>query len=47
MTETVRFGTDTIGAVPRGWTATLTGRGAPRWTVEPDDTAPSKGAVLK
>jgi 3-keto-disaccharide hydrolase len=25
----------------------MTGRGSPKWTVERDDTAPSKGAVLK
>jgi hypothetical protein len=39
-------GTQT-GAAPDGWTATLTGSGAPKWTVESDETAPSKSKVLK
>ena len=30
-----------------GWTITMTGRGDPKWTVEKDDTAPSKSSVLK
>jgi hypothetical protein len=36
-----------IGAAPEGWTATLTGSGDPKWTVESDATAPSKSNVLK
>ncbi|MFX7082970.1 hypothetical protein ABTI41_20725, partial [Acinetobacter baumannii] len=36
-----------IGAAPEGWTATLTGSGDPKWTVESDRTAPSKLTVLK
>jgi hypothetical protein len=39
-------GTQT-GAAPEGWTSTLTGSGDPKWTVENDDTAPSKSKVLK
>ena len=40
--------TDTqIGAAPAGWLMTMTGSGSPRWTVEHDDTAPSKARVLK
>jgi 3-keto-disaccharide hydrolase len=39
-------GTQT-GVAPEGWTATLTGSGSPRWTVESDQTAPSKSNVLK
>jgi hypothetical protein len=35
------------GAPPPGWTATKTGSGEARWTVEKDDTAPSKPNVLK
>jgi hypothetical protein len=35
------------GAAPAGWTATKTGSGTPKWTVEKDDTAPSKPNVLK
>lgn len=45
--ETVTFNTDTVGAAPAGWTVTMTGRGAPKWTVEDDVTAPSKGRVLR
>jgi hypothetical protein len=47
MTETVNFDDSPIGSAPRGWTITMTGRGEPRWTVERDDTAPSKANVLK
>jgi len=36
-----------VGATPAGWTATLTGSGDPKWTVESDETAPSKAKVLK
>ena len=35
------------GAVPAGWTVTMTGKGAPSWTVEKDETAPSAPMVLK
>jgi hypothetical protein len=38
---------DALGTVPKGWTATRTGRGDPRWTVEQHQTAPSKRLVLK
>src|ERR1700716_1447845 len=41
------FENSQIGAAPEGWTATLTGSGDPKWTVESDDTAPSKSKVLK
>ena len=37
--NTARFETDPIGASPKGWTATKTGKGAPKWTVEQDRTA--------
>ena len=47
MAETIDFDADAAGAVPSGWTAGVTGRGASRWTVEPDVTAPSKPNVLK
>jgi len=47
LAQVVSFDTDPVGAVPKGWTLTMTGRGAPKWTVERDDTAPSKGQVLK
>jgi hypothetical protein len=38
---------DTVGATPKGWTATKTGRGEPKWTIEQDQTAPSKSKVVK
>src|SRR5437588_8806357 len=38
---------DQIGTTPKGWTATLTGKGSSKWTVEIDETAPSKSRVLK
>src|SRR5215213_5653201 len=43
----VSFETDAVGAGPKGWTATLTGKGEPKWTVEHDETAPSKLKVVK
>jgi hypothetical protein len=45
--ETVDFQADTAGAPPKGWIITMTGKGTPKWTVETDDAAPSKGKVLK
>jgi hypothetical protein len=45
--EPVSFEGDVIGAPPKGWTLTMTGKGAPKWVVERDDTAASKGNVLK
>jgi hypothetical protein len=47
VTEPVDFDGDAVGAPPKGWTLTMTGRGSPKWIVERDDTAPSKGQVLK
>ena len=41
------FDSSTIGSVPTGWTATQTGSGNAKWTIEKDDTAPSKPNVLK
>ena len=43
----VSFESNQSGAAPEGWTATLTGSGNPKWTVESDETAPSKSKVLK
>ena len=42
--ETASFENDAVGGPPRGWLPTMTGKGAPRWTVERDDGG---GAVLK
>jgi 3-keto-disaccharide hydrolase len=44
---TATFETDAVGAAPKGWTATSTGKGDPKWTIEQDQTAPSKLKVLK
>jgi hypothetical protein len=43
----VSFESNQIGATPEGWAATLTGKGDPKWTVESDETAPSKSNILK
>ena len=45
--ETVNFDTASAGQPPAGWTATRTGSGDAKWTIEKDDTAPSKPNVLK
>jgi hypothetical protein len=47
VAQDATFDTDTVGSPPKGWMLTMTGKGAPKWTVEQDDTAPSKGRVLK
>ncbi len=47
LAETVNFDDATSGAAPPGWTATKTGKGEAKWTIEKDDTAPSKPNVLK
>jgi len=48
LAETViNFDDAPAGQPPPGWTAGKTGTGTPKWTVENDDTAPSKANVLK
>jgi 3-keto-disaccharide hydrolase len=47
VASTTSFEADAIGGTPKGWTATKTGRGDPRWTVEQDPTAPSKLKIVK
>jgi hypothetical protein len=47
LNRAISFESNRIGAVPEGWTSTLTGSGDPKWTVESDATAPSKSNVLK
>ncbi len=47
QTTRVDFKNDQAGKPPAGWTATQTGSGRAVWTVEKDDTAPSKTSVLK
>jgi hypothetical protein len=43
----ISFESTQTGVAPEGWTATLTGSGDPKWTIESDQTAPSKSKVLK
>ena len=45
--ETVNFESGAVGQPPTGWTATKTGSGDAKWTIEKDETAPSKPNVLK
>src|SRR5713226_5302220 len=47
LADTVNFDNFTTGAPPPGWTATKTGTGAAKWTVEKDPSAPSQPNVLK
>src|SRR5216117_3750431 len=47
IAETVNFDDMKAGAPPPSWTATQTGSGAAKWTVEKDNSAPSKPNVLK
>jgi hypothetical protein len=42
--ETASFDADAVGGPPRGWLLTMTGKGAPKWTVERDEGG---SAVLK
>lgn len=45
--QTLNFDDAKLGQPPLGWTATQTGKGKAVWTVEKDDSAPSKPNVLK
>lgn len=45
--ETITFDQFNTGAPPPAWTATKTGKGESKWTVETDPTAPSQPKVLK
>ena len=47
MAETVTFEQAIAGSAPAGWTMTKTGQGEPKWTIEADPSAPSKGPILK
>ena len=47
IAETINFDDMKSGAAPVGWTATQTGSGRAKWSVEKDDSAPSKPNVLK
>ena len=45
--QSVNFDDEKPGALPANWLGAKTGSGTPRWTVEKDDSAPSKPHVLK
>ena len=45
--QTVNFDNLQPGAPPPGWNAAQTGSGQAKWSIEKDDTAPSKPNVLK
>lgn len=45
--EIINFDTAKPGELPPGWIGTATGKGNPKWTVEKDESAPSKPNVLK
>ncbi len=47
LADAVNFDNLKAGAPPPGWTATRTGTGEAKWTIEADATAPSKPNVLK
>jgi hypothetical protein len=45
--ETDNFDKEKPSAVPAGWSCGVTGKGNPRWVVEPDPSAPSAPNVLR
>jgi hypothetical protein len=45
--ETVSFDTDSPGSLPMAWQEGVTGRGAAKWAVVQDESAPSKPNVLR
>jgi len=47
LADAVNFDSFKTGAPPPGWTATKTGSGEAKWTIEADSTAPSQPNVLK
>ena len=47
MAETINFDKEKAGGLPAAWSAGVTGRGSPKWTVEQDASAPSPPHVLK
>src|SRR2546422_4611359 len=47
LADTVNFDNAETGMPPTDWTATQTGKGEAKWTIEKDNTAPSKPNVLK
>src|SRR5438876_752379 len=47
MSDTVNFDDAKAGALPRGWKSAVTGSGSAKWSIEQDNSAPSKPNVLK
>jgi hypothetical protein len=47
LAQTVNFDNLKTGPPPPGWTATKTGSGEAKWSIEADATAPSQPNVLK
>ncbi len=47
LADSIRFDSAETGKPPPGWTATKTGNGDAKWTVDQDETAPSKPNVLR
>jgi hypothetical protein len=45
--QAISFESNRTGVAPEGWTATLTGSGDPKWSVESDATAPSRAKVVR
>lgn len=45
--ETENFDLGSIGALPPGWEAGVTGKGSPKWALTVDNTAPSGKTVLQ
>ena len=45
--DNIGFDADAAGSLPAGWTQGVTGGGAFRWAVQPDESAPSKPNVLR
>jgi hypothetical protein len=45
--ETINFDADALGALPASWRQGVTGKGTPKWAVQPDASAPSKPNVLQ
>ncbi|MBL7716622.1 MAG: hypothetical protein JNL01_14250 [Bdellovibrionales bacterium] len=46
-TTRTTFDKEKLGSVPKGWTTGNTGKGEFKWTIEKDESAPSKAQVLK
>jgi hypothetical protein len=47
LAQTLSFDDQKTGAPPAGWLATQTGSGEAKWTIEKDESAPSKPNILK